>query len=372
MLAPIFAVILCILVFLLHDMYSSWAYSSQVPSKSSMLKPTTLKKYAFYYWTLHMDYTIIVIWRIIIHTLRKFLWRLGYAQEKSNHAAQLGELFLDTTLMLYMKLDSFDDKKKQAIFYAKEFNVPHTRAAKGYVTIKDLQVTVDLVNRQAIECQLEGENISIHTALRLTGWLLTVNSHVNVHGLALKSCDNDHKLSEIQLASTYTLAINSAAILGSTRFCQTGSFENQASMINKAMSNSFPKHTVFSLNTLVPYSKTAAFLIQARQVVFSIVGKYDLQVDPEAFFLETVMHAIDHVSAAEAADALSMIAVTSYDQEVCADVDWVFGLFVKDIGSIFADTKLHRSKVRWHQDMYAHLKQIDPNLAKKVDWCVAY
>lgn len=373
MLSIILTILLTIFTFkYLQTIIKSWKALNHHASKSSMIRPLTLRQYLFYYFTLKIDYTLIAAFRLLIHEPRKLFFKWGLVNERLSHEEQLGGLFLDTSLMLYFQADSLFSETKTAKFYAKEFSVPHMYYQEGSMVLNDFEVTVDLLNRRALSAKLGNRDLSIHEGLRLAGWLLTANSHVNVHDIAARAAETTHPRPEVRKSGVYTFAINNAAIAGATPFTYTRNEQNQLNMFNAAISRSFPKHSHMHLTQLVPYSKTAGFLIKARKVCIDILSKHKLNLDFEGFFLQTVMHATDHFSAAETSDPISMIGKKEDDQKLCADSDYIFALFVEDIGSIFVDTKLKNSSVPWHKEMFEKLNAIDPKYAEKIDWCIAY
>ncbi len=131
-----------------------------------------------------------------------------------------------------------------------------------------------------------------------------------------------------------------------------------------------PAHGRASLAQLLPYSRSIRFLMGARPVLARALRRHGLQVDVEALFLCSILHAIDHVSC----DAHTRGRLLR--NEKLSNAGW-FNL----IALIFYRPSQHfctnllaakRDKNALYQELYTGLHAIDPGLADEVTLSISY
>ncbi|KAL2653907.1 hypothetical protein R1flu_022035 [Riccia fluitans] len=383
-----------------HDLLRSWLYyrgavtqscrdsvPAAGPLRHDFLTPElpSLGQYAYYYATLRTDYFLTASWRALAHATALLLVRLGLHRGSADYAAQLGRLFLDTTLVLFVMdvrhlcCSSSSSPSAErlrpllATFVARDFHVPFEFNTARCRRIRELRVNVLLPECIATAAVADDIDVDMQTALRLAFWLLMMQ-HTRIHSAATAACQLGHTHPEVRLASVYTLSINIAATLGAAPWSyQTPDQMKAMIALNIGEEDSRkPAHDFVLLNLVAAHSATFRFLMHARQVTFAVLAEQGLQLDPESFYLETVIHSVDHCAAAAIVDPLSLITAAPDGRHWCANSNWICALFVNRIWRLLADTCLRTSTVAWHRDWYGRLAAIDTRWADVVDWCIAY
>ena len=320
-----------------------------VPQKPSFVQ------YAYYMATLRTKYYIVVLFRYIKHFLRKI-----QSHRDVNYAHYIAQVFVNTSLMIH-QTEVVED---QATFSVKEFHVPHKNTTRSIIS---LVVTIDLSQMMCIECKVDGQVIPMHVALQLISWLITVCTHTHAHAEATKGTNISSNDWSIERASIYTLSINMAALIGTHSSVYYQNMDGLLKLFEKNLA--IPTDHNLKLEKLIPFSRTALFLLESRSVTYQLVQNLNLPINPRGLYMN-IVHSIDHIFYSKAVPYTSLFCETD---AWCEKGDLIRALFTDDLGSNgFADTKLKSSSIQWHQVYYKQLCKIDTELADLVDWCIAY
>lgn len=131
-------------------------------------------------------------------------------------------------------------------------------------------------------------------------------------------------------------------------------------------------HSLQTLNQLKPYSRVARFLLQLRPIIFCLIKRHEVAVDPEAFFLCTAVHSLDH----------SILGSVIYRRYMFHTVlpmkryplNCLASIFYPPVQTQWCNNLLHRhqNKTPFYSDLYNACAQWDADLADKIALSLAY
>ncbi|KAL2653905.1 hypothetical protein R1flu_022033 [Riccia fluitans] len=269
-----------------------------------------------------------------------------YAMLRTDYFLTLGRLFLDTTLMLFVadvrrlrhSSSSSSPSTERlrpllATFVARDFHVPFEFNAARCHRVRELRINVLLPECVTMAAIADDIDIYMQTALRLAFWLLVITQHTRIHSATMAACQLGPTRPEVRLARVYTLSINIAAMLGTAPWSYQ-TLDQMKAMITVnvvAADSGKPEHDFDLLDGIATHSTTFRFLMRACRVTFVVLAEQGLRLDPESFYLETVVHSVDHCAAAAIIDPLSLIAVVPDGHRWCTNGDWICALFIDRI-----------------------------------------
>jgi hypothetical protein len=135
-----------------------------------------------------------------------------------------------------------------------------------------------------------------------------------------------------------------------------------------------PLHNMATLRAVLPFSRYGRFMMGARGVVFRLVRRHAVPVDPEIFFLCSVMHSVDHYCTGRHTHGIN-VALTSalpvppgYMPALFCAVftapthPWIGGNLLRT----------HRRKNPFYAELYAELGRLDQEFADQVTLSVSF
>lgn len=131
-----------------------------------------------------------------------------------------------------------------------------------------------------------------------------------------------------------------------------------------------PKHDHRSMIALAPYARSVRFLLKARGVLANLRKKYALPVDGEALFLCTILHAVDHASCDR------HVRGRLLRNEKLPNDGWfnlIALLYYRPAQHFWTNLlrdKQHKNAM--YGELYAGLRELDPELADEVTLSISY
>lgn len=131
-----------------------------------------------------------------------------------------------------------------------------------------------------------------------------------------------------------------------------------------------PHHNFGSLFKLKPFSRYIRFLLPARDVVFRVCKEHEVKIDCEAFFLTSVLHAVDHHLMEQFTRGVFL------ENKVLPNTGW-FNLapllFYRPSQYIFTNLlKVKQHKNPFYAALYEGLEPFDKELADIVTLSISY
>jgi len=133
-----------------------------------------------------------------------------------------------------------------------------------------------------------------------------------------------------------------------------------------------PMHSLSSMKSILPYSRVGRFLVESRQAVFSLVRKYKVPVDPETWFVVSVMHSIDHFMPGHITSGRFMFHRQLPNQWYWTNM--LAAVFYVPVQNEWCNNLLRMKRARnpFYQELYTKLRSIDHELADEVSLSLAY
>lgn len=345
-----------------------------------ILRRLSLRDWLHYSYTLRIDYLLNDAWRGARHLLRRALirrgvtaarrwtpWYRGHWQELDR---QLGELVLETSLSIGVEAgEDVDGGGRQLRF---SWNDWATAAGLGVpderLHVEQLSVTVDLDGRRAVDATFNGAPIGVGAdALVLAFNALVLFHHPVLHAYSNWACVPDHPDRELARAARYTLAMNAVSWhAGAVAATDARLFR---AVLDDNAAKGIQGHARGALyEEVLQHSRTARFIAQARPITMAVLREFEVDIDPEAFFLMSVVHSVDHHACAGAVDGVDLVSpLLGY-----GGAQWIRALFVEPLVPWLADTRIKKSRSPWLKELHRRLTELDPGFADVVDSCIRY
>ena len=355
--------------------------SDETPTRM-LMRRLRFRAWLHYKYTLRFDYILNDIWRLGVHLMRQRALQAGhtgarrwaplYAPFWEEPDRQVAELILETTLCMGITACRTDPGTghRVATFTFSDWHCPAGPHLANEVLVVDrFEVEVDLQERRAVAAHLNGEPINTgRDALTIAFMAVSFYYHTVLHAFANWACVPNHPDPVLSNAATYTMAMNGQAWYAGI-VCQQDPLQMRRALTYNA-TRGFHRHGTGSLHReLVQHSRASAFYMQARQVVLDVLTEHRIEIDPEAFFLMSVLHSVDHHYIAACTDPTDLHTplLGSY-----RGGEWTRVLFVRPLTPIFANTRLSNARTPWARDLYQRLQAVDPHYADLVDTCIRY
>jgi hypothetical protein len=337
-------------------------------------------QWLYYKFTLRLDYLLNDVWRTTAHVFRKSMLRrgLGFAHKWSSLYQpcweqvdrQLAELLIESSLMLGLTETWSDPASGHNCgrFVFEDWDCPASpRFCNEAVHVDRFEVVVDLDQRRALGAALNGRQIGAgEDALVLADLCVSINFHTVLHAYANRACVPNHPDPTLAKAAVFTLAMNAQAwhagyfaMTDATRFRRVLELNSRRGMV---------AHAGPMMRQIVRYSRTGAFLMAARKVTMEVLREHRVDIDPEGFFLMSVMHSVDHAVIAAAVDPVNLYSRLLEFR----GMEWIRVLVQEPLRPILADTRISSQKSAWVADLYRRLRAIDPWYADRIDYCIRY
>lgn len=247
-----------------------------------------------------------------------------------------------------------------------------------------LSVDVDLTTKCLERATLNGEPLAARDVVILV-WFNTISAnHVKIHSYAnwaSNPCDFtyssfQHRMAVATIIYNYfgetmfpriTYCLNKLGMLSSS--CQ-----DITDVFHKGMTSGVPNHA--GVAEIVNYSVFARFLIPVRAYFHNAFKqhRHDLPgIDPEALFIGTIVHSLDHTVASWNLPDPLYLDVDRCEPRfrVMAEMGrLVRSGFVDDIPFLLFRKNYSNSPDKFYQQVYAYAANINKRLADHMDCCI--
>lgn len=220
----------------------------------------------------------------------------------------------------------------------------------------------------------DGKEISSNSRrLEIMSTMVSCVIHPIVHGYV-----NDLHESRSALSSSYSDMFLHSQYLNYVAhffpsFCFAGDAKHTdwySTVLHHNANIPVPKHATASLEKLKEHSRYLRFLLPSRRVVIRLLGKYEIKVDQEAFFVCSFVHSIDHYLVFESAKG---ILVGGPETPKTTSINAAEHAFLRPCN--YFCTNLLKAKVGkspFYAELYAEVAKIDQELADQVTLSISY
>ena len=346
-----------------------------------VMRRLSFRQWLYYKFTLRFDYLVNDLWRAAVHSLRKSLLRRGFRSARAWSSLyqpcweridrQLAELLIESSLMLGLT-ETWSDPESghtHGRFVYTDWACPAgTRFENEAVQIDRFEVVVDLDRRQALSAAVNGREIGAgEDALVLADLCVSIHIHTILHAYANWACVPDHKDPVLARAAVYTLAMNGQAWYAG-HFANAEAANFRRVLMRNAQGGMFEHGNGAMMKQIVRFSRAGAFLMAARKATMDVLREHHVDINPEAFFLMSVVHSVDHAVIPAAVDPVNLHSkLLNY-----RGMEWIRVLVQEPLQPILANTRISAAKSGWIADLYKRLAAIDPWYADRVDYCIRY
>ncbi|MEC8512090.1 MAG: cyclic nucleotide-binding domain-containing protein [Planctomycetota bacterium] len=333
-----------------------------------------------YKYTLRQLYILNSSWRWLRHQLRKRLLSRGYERARSwgrrsrpfwgDVPREIAELCLETSLCLGM-VDASEDESGKRIGTLRFTNwlCPAAMSdGREVAAVETLEVKVDLEDRVALSCNVNGEEIGVtRHALCWVYVALSAYQHTMLHAYGNWAADPRHDDRHVRQGARWTLATNAVALYSGTAFqSDPRSFQRVAR--HNAAKSMFRHGYGPMMDVITEHSHYARFILEARRVFMQVMQAQGVDVDLEALFLMTVVHSLDHHMACVSVDPVDLIP----EDVGYHPAETVRVVFSEPLEPFMINTRLSSIRSGWPRELYEALRPIDPELARYVDIGISY
>ncbi|MDD9950677.1 MAG: hypothetical protein OXT67_03835 [Zetaproteobacteria bacterium] len=125
-----------------------------------------------------------------------------------------------------------------------------------------------------------------------------------------------------------------------------------------------------TVRAAAPYSWFSRFLLASRGIMYKLVKKYQVPVNPESLFLTTVMHSLDHYSTGKALLNKTLDTEVLPSQRSPEVENFMWYLPSENVFTNRLKDKRHKHP--FYDELYTELEKLDSELAGHVTCSISY
>ena len=292
------------------------------------------------------------------------------------------QILLETpSLAMFFKCKRQVEGRTTALFAFTDIILINHRNELWYPQL--ITFDVDLETKTLVKAAVDGDEVTASDAITLTYFMTAGGTHPRLHAYANFGVDTEATRGSLRQGSIITVIFNHFGFEGTGRL-----FENlhrwglinarllAAEAVGANATRPIPAHG--HIQQLKDYSRTvrfavsvrAAFLAAFRDAASREPDSYAL-VNPEALFVGSVMHSLDHFSVTSAVKDVLWFDVKSPKFGIMAQVCRVVrGGISSELPGLLINTKFRWSREPLHQAVYKHAYSIDAGLANEMEICI--
>jgi hypothetical protein len=274
-------------------------------------------------------------------------------------------------------------KKEDDILTYKIPAMTHINAETGNVIAGDFILTVDCVTREFLGATWRRDTLSPAATLGLLMNAFAGHTHPLLHGYAAWGVNVESDNWFVRRMSVITVKYNNLGVeawpfmvgflakCGLTRTRLTE--ENTRLTIH--LNHNVPEHSSkMHEMTHLPYVN---FVMEVRKSFMKTFEGYKADfadIDPEALFVGTVLHSIDHRVVAKNMSRVLLAAEHAVENKFAADVEW--GLYTCNLATDAPlgrpyENRFSHAHHPFFRKVFAFANKIDPELAGFMEACIA-
>eukprot|EP00439_Symbiodinium_sp_Y106_P062293 s977_g9.t1 len=321
----------------------------------------------------------------LVHTfvrgwLQQRRWLTPTAVDPKRVAAQI--LLETPSLAMFFKCKRQVEGRTTALFAFTDIILINHRNELWYPQL--ITFDVDLKTKTLVKAAVDGDEVTASDAITLTYFMTAGGTHPRLHAYANFGVDTEATRASLRQGSIITVIFNHFGFEGTGRL-----FENlhrwglintrllAAEAVGANATRPIPAHG--HIRQLEDYSRAVRFAVSVRAAFFRAFRDAACQepdssyalVNPEALFVGSVMHSLDHFSVTSAVMDILWFDVNSPKFGIMAQVCRVVrGGVSSELPGLLITTKFRWSRDRLHQAVYRHASGIDAGLANEMEICI--
>ena len=362
----VFALVLCSVVvcYIFREVdiaLTSWRAAQsperQGPRKCKLLPSELDLRHAFIFCILklnHLVHTIIGILRVCKMYLMPWTTRLPSHED-------VIDMIIGTQFVIYVT--ESNDNESDSVFSLRLSGLALAEVGKHD---NELNVKFDVVEKRVLSFEFNGE--TVESSLDMINIITTVGAfsiHIDSHVLAddlykqRKQCGPEYDDMFCCGQGMNENAHYYPAVVGGWDIEWT----QKALLHNGGIS---PKHSAQMLRKLAPHSRFVSFLLKARKHVIRLLRKYQIPLDPEHYFTNSLVHSLDHYQYKAITRDFLMPAGFRYNvfRELYAfpvNIRWFRSWYLMDL----------THKTPFYKELYECLAEFDIEFANNSTVCMA-
>lgn len=313
---------------------------------------------------------------------RKIRQRVGLARPCPNPHRVVGELLLETTLLIHYAAKHIDSGKTECSIATFCFNQFPLLSPAGQLQVASLlAVELDLDTKSMLHATLDDRELSANEVIILLSFYLSFTHHVKTHAIANwggNSMSTDPFLQRCAVVTTvynffgYTIFryfVNAAYAVGLIRNKCAG----LEGCFDAGLKAGVPFHA--NCRELMQHSVLCEFVIKLRAYFlreFDVNFKNDMPgIEGEALFIGTILHSLDHVMLEQIISDPLWFDVGSQSFGLMAElVSFVRSGFVPDIPFLTITQRYKDAGHPFFQKVYQRAARLNKFLADNMDVCI--
>ena len=315
--------------------------------------------------------------------IRSFLHKKGLITLKPFNPSKLvGTICLDWMQVIHYESTRICENSGKRYGLFKWPNIPLLQIDGSFVVGECLCVEVDLEAKEMKSACLDGRKLQAEEVVTLLAFNALSVNHVLLHAYANWGVNSDiTEIPFMRKMALSTILYNHFGYAGVPRLCmlwkKLGLCKYNYRNLQKIFHHGILNFDAFCHDRIIelsPYSRTASFVIKVRGMFLETFKKYKDSfhgIDPEAMFIGTVLHSLDH----------SMFEWTINDPLWLDDNHPEFGLmaelvqftragFVEKLPFVPFKRYFHERPHPFHEEIYNYAVTIDKEFADNMDTCI--
>lgn len=325
-----------------------------------------------------------VIWLKFREFLHRVLCRRLGVREPSQRADPrklIGKLLLEGTQLVQFVGKFKKDGKTIGTYVWTD--MPMLDGNGTYRLAKIMTIELDLREKRFEKGTLDGEDLAARDALILIWFHVIFANHVKIHSYANWATNaQEHKYDPfLHRMSVTTIMYNFFGFSAFPTICGywkswgiASDFHNITEVIKKGISNGIPHHA--GLGELIPYSDIAKFIIPLRKHFHSTFKEHQDEfpgIDPESFFIGTIMHSLDHTLMGWNLTDPMFLDTSRCDPRfrIMAELGrFVRAGFVDDLPGLPFRKNYYNAPGKFYKRIYTFAARLNKKLADAMDVCI--
>ena len=319
--------------------------------------------------------------------IRDYLARKGIIKKKPvDLAALAATIVLEQSQVIhyYSRTKKNSELGNVAGFFFADF--PYVDMDGKFHLAHLLAIDIDLDTKRMVKCKMDDENLTPQEAVNLLWYGLISYQHVKLHSIANWGVNCDEKLRELnpflRRNSIVTVIYN---YFGFTSFPSfMAEWEKQgllsAGWDPKSLTKTFVHGAVDNIwqhsqiVEMQPYSELVRFIVKVRAIFHTEFQKYkDVfpDVHPEALFVGTVLHSLDHALMDWNMEDPLWLDVDDPRFGKMAELGRIVKVgFVGDVPGFYFHHRFKGSGHPFYESVYAKAAKINKRFADNMDTCI--
>lgn len=318
---------------------------------------------------------------MLSHTLRKYAIDLGILKKKPmDPLVIVRKLLTEGSMSTYLlKVDD----KHVGLWEWHDFDYLSVELEGRVRRCDTLRVMYNLETNELVSARLDGypHELSAKDLICVLWFDWVTATHVKIHATANWGIDPEHDNSFLRRMGVTTVMYNHFGFNSFVRIMKTlhswglaqHSFEHSLTCFANSAEKGMHCHRM-AANYLAKTSEYVKFLMAMRIYYLKKVREYGEDFEtvwPEANYIGTVMHSLDHSQMAYIMEDALWLTPDNKEFAIVAELGQIIRVgFVEDIPMLFFSRKCRNSPHEFYRKLYQFGMKINPRLAREMDTAI--